>query len=169
MPDWVVWDLDPAEGHGIEQAVEAAHALEKLFEQLSLPSAIKTSGKRGLHVLVPLAPGHTHDDALEFALAVGRAVAGVLPSVTLERSIAKRRGRLYLDCMQNGYGKTIVAPYCPRALDGAPVSAPLKWSEVTQKLDPLRYTIKTMPRRLDQVGDLFEVVTRGGVRLPRFR
>src|SRR5262249_39132490 len=136
---------------------------------LSLPSVIKTSGKRGLHVLVPLAPGHTHDDTLEFALALGRAVAGVLPSVTLERSISKRRGRLYLDCMQNGYGKTIVAPYSPRGINGAPVSAPLKWSEVSKKLDPLQFSIKTIPRRLDQVGDLFEVMTRSGVRLPRVR
>jgi bifunctional non-homologous end joining protein LigD len=169
IPDWVVWDLDPAEGHGIEQAVEAAHALEKLFERLSLPSAIKTSGKRGLHVFVPLAQGHTHEDALEFALAVGRAVAGVLPSVTLERSISKRRGRLYLDCMQNGYGKTIVAPYSPRGLDGAPVSAPLRWSEVGPRLDPMQFTIKSMPKRLDRVGDLFDAATRDGVRLPRVR
>src|SRR5262249_53739005 len=122
-----------------------------------------------LHVFVPLAPGYTHDDALEFALSVGRAVAGLLPQVTLERSIAKRRGRLYLDCMQNGYGKTIVAPYSPRAIDGAPVSAPLRWDEVGKNLDPLRFTIETMPRRLTDVGDLFEPAMRGGVRLPRVR
>ena len=66
--------------------------------------------------------------------------------------IAKRQGRLYLDCHQNGYGKTIVAPYSPRALDGAPVSAPLKWSEVVPGLDAGAFTIATLPKRLDKVG-----------------
>lgn len=167
QPDWVVFDLDPAEGEGIAQAVEVARAIHTLLEALSLPSVPKTSGKRGLHVLVPLAAGHTHEDALSFALAVGRAVAQVLPSVTLERSKAERRRRLYLDCLQNGFGKTIVAPYSPRGVDGAPVSAPLRWSEVDDALDPLRFTVRTMPARLAEVGDLFRPALEQGVRLPR--
>jgi bifunctional non-homologous end joining protein LigD len=134
-----------------------------------LPSVVKTTGKRGLHVLVPLLPGHTHDDAVEFAVKIGTAVTSVIPEATLERSIGKRKGRLYLDCFQNGYGKTIVAPYSPRGADGAPVSAPLKWSEVTESLDPHAFTIKTMPARLGKVGDLFAPALDGGVRLPRFR
>jgi bifunctional non-homologous end joining protein LigD len=169
QPDWVVFDLDPAEGRGIEQAIPVAHALKRLFEQLSLPSVVKTTGKRGLHVLVPLLPGHTHDDTVEFALKIGGAVTSVLKEATLERSIGKRNGRLYLDCLQNGYGKTIVSPYSPRAADGAPVSAPLKWSEVTEGLDATQFTIKTMPARLQKVGDLFAPALSGGVRLPRFR
>lgn len=169
MPDWVVFDLDPAEGRGIEQTIGVAHALRALFEALSIPSFPKTSGKRGLHVLVPLMPGHTHEDAVEFALRIGKAVTQVLPEATLERTKKKRRGRLYLDCLQNGYGKTIVAPYSPRAVDGAPVSAPLKWSEVTKRLNPSRYTIKTMPKRLEKVGDLFAGVLESGVRLPRLK
>ena len=120
-----------------------------------MPSLVKTTGKRGLHVLVPLLPGHTHEDAVEFALKIGGAVTTVVKEATLERSIAKRKGRLYLDCLQNGYGKTIVAPYSPRGIDGAPVSAPLKWREVTTALDPVAFTIATMPKRLDKVGDLF--------------
>ena len=168
-PDWIVFDLDPAEGRGIEQAVEAALVLRGLFERLFLPSVPKTSGQQGLHIFIPLAPGHTHEQAVEFAVYVCAAVARELPEVTVERSLAKRRGRLYLDAYQNGYGKTVVAPYSPRARDGAPVSAPLQWSEVTAKLDPLRYTVRTMPRRLDTVGDLFEPALRNGVRLPSLR
>jgi bifunctional non-homologous end joining protein LigD len=169
QPDWVIFDLDPAEGRGVEQAVPVAQALHRLFEQLSLPSVVKTTGKRGLHVLVPLLPGHTHDDAVEFALKIGQAVTSVVKEATLERSLNKRKGRLYLDCLQNGYGKTIVAPYSPRAENGAPVSAPLKWSEVADALDPSAFTIKTMPKRVMKVGDLFAPALTGGVRLPRFR
>jgi bifunctional non-homologous end joining protein LigD len=166
-PDWVVFDLDPAEGRGIEQAVEVALVLRRLFETLGLPSLPKTSGQRGLHVLVPLAPGHTHDEALAFARGIGTAVVRALPEVTVERVRAKRRGRLYLDCLQNGYGKTLVAPYSLRARDGAPVSAPLHWAEVTRRLDPARYTLRTMPRRLDRVGDLFAPALEEGGRVPR--
>jgi bifunctional non-homologous end joining protein LigD len=166
-PDWVVFDLDPAEGRGIQQAVEAALVLRNLFERLGLPSIPKTSGKRGLHVLVPIAPGHTHEQAGEFATGVSAAVARMLPAVTVERALARRQGRLYLDAYQNGYGKTIVAPYSPRAQDGAPVSAPLTWDEVTPKLNPGRYTLRTMPRRLDKVGDLFAPALAGTARLPK--
>jgi bifunctional non-homologous end joining protein LigD len=169
QPDWVVFDLDPGEGNGIAQAIPVAQALHRLFDQLSMPSLVKTTGKRGLHVLVPLLPGHTHEDAIEFALKIGGAVTSVIKEATLERSIAKRNGRLYLDCLQNGYGKTIVAPYSPRAADGAPVSTPLKWSELDASLDPRDFTIATVPKRVHQVGDLFAAALTSGVRLPRLR
>jgi bifunctional non-homologous end joining protein LigD len=140
-----------------------------MFEQLRLVSFPKTTGKRGLHLLVPLAPGHTYEDAQTFALRVAQTVAQQMPEVTLERSRARRGGRLYLDCLQNGQGKTIVAPYSPRGVDGAPVSAPLRWSEVRPGLDPRVFNLRTMPARLEQVGDLFAPALENGVRLPRFR
>ncbi|MGZ3425753.1 MAG: non-homologous end-joining DNA ligase, partial [Polyangia bacterium] len=169
QPDWVIFDLDPAEGRTVEQAVPVAQALHRLFAELSMPSVVKTTGKRGLHVMVPLLPGHTHDDTIEFALKIGGAVTSVVKEATLERSIAKRNGRLYLDCLQNGYGKTIVAPYSPRAIDGAPVSTPLKWSEVDESLDPRAFTIATVPRRVAKLGDLFAPALTAGVRVPRLR
>jgi len=89
--------------------------------------------------------------------------------MTVERSIAKRRGRLYLDCLQNGYGKTVVAPYSLRAIDGAPVSAPLRWEEINRKLDPKKFNLRTMPDRLAKVGDLFEAVFRQRAKLPALR
>jgi bifunctional non-homologous end joining protein LigD len=169
QPDWVIFDLDPGEGNDIRQTIPVAQALRRLFDELSLPSVPKTTGKRGLHVLVPLLPGHTHDDAIGFAVRIGQAVTSVVKEATMERTINKRGGKLYLDCYQNGYGKTIVAPYSPRALDGAPVSAPLKWSEVDEELDPGAFTIATMPARLAKLGDLFAPALSAGVRLPRFR
>jgi bifunctional non-homologous end joining protein LigD len=169
QPDWVVFDLDPAEGETIEQAVGVAEVLHGMFERLGLPSVPKTTGKRGLHVFVPLASGHTYEDAQAFALQVGETVAKQLKNVTLERSRAARRGRLYFDCMQNAYGKTVIAPYSPRGVPGAPVSAPLRWSEVRPGLDPRQFNLRTMPQRLREAGDLFAPALTQGVRLPRYK
>lgn len=166
-PDWILFDLDPAKGKGIEQAIEAAGVMRRLLDQLELPSVPKTSGKRGIHVFVPLAPGYSHEEVADFACSVAAAVSAKVPGLTVERSLSKRRGRLYLDCMQNGYGKTVVAPYSLRAIHGAPVSAPLKWSEITKKLDPLKYNLRTMPDRLAKVGDLFADVFENKAKLPK--
>jgi bifunctional non-homologous end joining protein LigD len=169
QPDWVLFDLDPAAGKGIEQAIAAAGVMRRLLENLQLPSVPKTSGKRGIHVLVPLAAGYSHEQVAQWALAVATAVSAQVPDMTVERSIASRNGRLYLDALQNGYGKTVVAPYSLRAIDGAPVSAPLRWSEITKKLDPLKFNLRTMPDRLAKVGDLFAEVFGKGAKLPQFQ
>lgn len=164
--DWLVFDLDPAKGKGIEQAIEAAIVMRGLLEHLELPSVPKTSGKRGIHVFLPLKPGYTHEQAADFACNIAAAVTREVPTMTVERSLSNRRGRLYLDCMQNAYGKTMVAPYSLRGIDGAPVSAPLKWEEVNKKLDPLKYNLRTMPERYAKVGDLFEPALKKGAKLP---
>ncbi|HEV7765948.1 MAG TPA: DNA ligase D [Thermoanaerobaculia bacterium] len=169
QPDWILFDLDPAKGKGFEQAIEAAEVMRGLLENLEFPSVPKTSGKRGIHIFVPLAPGYTHEEAADFACSISAAVAASVPGITVERSLAARRGRLYLDCMQNGYGKTVVAPYSPRAIDGVPVSAPLQWSEITKKLDPKKFNLRTMPDRLAKVGDLFAPVFAKGVKLPKLK
>jgi len=167
--DWLVFDLDPAKGKGIEQAIEAAMVMRRLLENLKVPSVPKTSGKRGIHVFVPLVEGYSHEQAADWACAIAGAVANEVPFMTVERAIASRRGRLYLDCIQNGYGKTMVAPYSLRAIDGAPVSAPLKWSEITKKLDPLKFNLRTMPDRLAKVGDLFAGVFEERTELPELK
>ena len=166
-PDWLLFDLDPAKGKGFDQAIDAAIVMRGLLENLNLPSVPKTSGKRGIHVFIPLVAGYTHEQVNEFACSIAEAVAAKVPTMTVERSLAKRRGRLYLDCEQNAYGKTVVAPYSPRAIDGAPVSAPLKWEEITKKLDPLKFNIRTMPDRLAKVGDLFADVFKKKAKLPK--
>jgi bifunctional non-homologous end joining protein LigD len=168
-PDWLVFDLDPAKGRGIDQAIEAALVVRRLLENMELPSVPKTSGKRGIHVFVPLAAGYSHDEVNEFACAVANALSGSVDFMTTERAIAQRRGRLYLDCMQNGYGKTMVAPYSLRAIDGAPVSAPLKWEEINKRLDPLKFNLRTMPNRVAKVGDLFAAVFEKRAKLPTLK
>jgi bifunctional non-homologous end joining protein LigD len=168
-PDWLVFDLDPAKGKGIDQAIDAAIIVRRLLDNLRLPSFPKTSGKRGIHVFIPLAGGYTHEEANEFACSISAAVASKVPEFTMERALNKRRGRLYLDCMQNAFGKTVVAPYSLRAIDGAPVSAPLKWEEVTKKLDPKKFNLRTMPDRLAKVGDLFARIFEERVKLPELK
>jgi bifunctional non-homologous end joining protein LigD len=166
QPDWVVFDLDPGVG-GWDSVITLACALRRKLEALGLESVPKTSGKRGLHVLVPLAPGHTYAQTQRFADAIAGELAQELPDIsTTERSIARRRGRLYIDAGQNARGKTVVAPYSLRGKEGAPFSAPLKWSEVTRRLDPARYNLGTLRKRLDAVGDLFAPALKGKQRLP---
>jgi bifunctional non-homologous end joining protein LigD len=166
LPDYVVLDLDPGSGPW-SHLVEVARAVRSLLEALSLRSFVKTSGKRGVHVYVPIAAGPTHDQATRFAEQVARAVAKVLPDIsTVERMKDKRSGKLYVDYGQNGEGKTVVAPYTIRARDGAVVSTPIDWDELDEKLDPARFTIRTVLERVRERGDLMAGVLGGGQTLP---
>jgi len=154
-PTWIVFDLDPGGGTWAH-LVDLAHALRGFLEELGLESFPKTSGKRGLHLIVPIRPGPSHEEATRFAVEITTALAHVRHDVaTVERMRAKRGGRLYLDALQNGYGKTIIAPYSLRDTPQATVSAPLDWTEVTVDLDPTAFTLESMPGRVEEVGDLF--------------
>jgi bifunctional non-homologous end joining protein LigD len=166
-PDYVVLDLDPGDGPW-SHLVEVARAVHHLLDALKLDSFVKTSGKRGVHVVVPIAPGPTHAEATGFAEQIARAVAKVLPDVaTVERMKEKRHGKLYVDYGQNGEGRTIVSPYTIRARDGAVVSTPIHWEELDEALDPTRFTVRTVIERVARHGDLFAGVLRGTKRLPR--
>jgi bifunctional non-homologous end joining protein LigD len=165
-PDYVVLDLDPGDGPW-SHLVEVARSVRRLLDALHLESVVKTSGKRGVHVVVPIARGPSHAQATGFAEQVARAVAKVLPGVaTVERMKEKRHGKLYVDYGQNGEGRTIVSPYTIRARDGAVVSTPITWDELDEKLDPRVFNIKTVLARLDKHGDLFAGALRGSQRLP---
>lgn len=167
-PDWVVLDLDPSEGTPWEDTIAVASAVRKLLELLELPSVVKTSGQKGLHVLVPLAAGHTVQAAHEFATRFARLIAKTLPDkVTLESARELRGRRVYLDHLQNFVGKTLVVPYSLRATDGAPLSTPLSWSEVTSALDPRAFTHAKVRARLDAHGDLAAPLLAGTARLGR--
>ncbi len=170
-PDWVVFDLDPVD-RGFEAMIEVAQALRGLLKELGLTGLPKTSGKRGLHVLVPLAPGHTHQQAAHFAVAVTETLAKAFPkTATTLRTKSKRGNRMYLDAFQNGEGKTVVAPYSVRAVEGGQVSTPLDWEEVTEKLDLTAFTVKTVPIRLGKrrkQRELFaQMLLSGNQRLPQ--
>jgi bifunctional non-homologous end joining protein LigD len=166
QPDYSVIDLDPGDGTWAH-LIEVAQAVRALLEALEMPSAVKTSGKRGIHVVVPVARGYTHDEATAFAEKIARAVAKVLPEIaTVERTKAKREGKLYVDFLQNGEGRTVVAPYTLRALDGAPVSTPIAWDEVTESLDPRAFSMSVVLGRVAARGDLFAAALANGKKIP---
>ncbi|HVP66723.1 MAG TPA: DNA ligase D [Anaeromyxobacteraceae bacterium] len=151
-PDWAVLDLDPKDAP-FAHVVRIALRLRDLCRRVRLPAFPKTTGQRGLHVLVPVAGQLTHAQARQLALVLSRRVADEMPDIaTLARPLGERGGRVYLDCLQNGQGKTIVAPFAVRPQPGAPVSTPLSWAEVTPGLDPARFTIETVPKRMRRLG-----------------
>jgi bifunctional non-homologous end joining protein LigD len=164
-PDYLVIDLDPVEVP-FSTVIEAAVAVRKVLEKVGAEGVCKSSGKRGLHVFVPLAAGYTHDQARQFAELIAHHVHHHLPDTTsLVRSPALRRGRVYLDYLQNRRGQTLAAAYSVRPHAGATVSTPLTWREVRKGLNPAVFTIKTIHRRLDRLGDLWKPVLGRGVNL----
>jgi bifunctional non-homologous end joining protein LigD len=146
-PDQMVFDLDPA-SEDLRVLRLAAASLRGLLEELGLAPFLKSSGSRGLHVVVPLVPAADTDTVKVFSIAVAEALAARHPDdFTTEGRIANRHGRLYLDIGRNGYAQTMAAPYAVRALPGAPVSVPLDWSELDDFV-PGRHTLATIAERL---------------------
>lgn len=148
LPDWCSLDLDP-KGAPFDQVIEVARAVHRLCDRIGLPNFVKTSGSSGLHVLVPLGRQCTHEQAKLLGELLARQIVGELPDIaTIARVISQREGKVYVDYLQNGHGKLLVAPYCVRPLPGAPVSTPLRWSEVKKGLTIGQHTIRTLPARL---------------------
>ncbi|MEO7111125.1 MAG: DNA ligase D, partial [Polyangiaceae bacterium] len=168
QPDYVVLDLDPGEKSTHAHLIQVAHAVKALSDALEMPSYVKTSGKRGIHIIIPIRRGHTHEEAVRFAEHVAKAVAKVLPKIaTVERMKDKRDGKLYVDFGQNGRGRTIVAPYTLRAIDGAPVSMPISWDEVDASLDPRAFNLRNAVARAEKLGDLLAPALHGIAALPK--
>jgi len=161
-PDWLVLDLDP-KGAPFAHVVEVARALHRILDELGLPSHPKTSGASGLHILIPLARRYTHEECRTFARLLAMLGLQAKPDIsTLTRAVHARGGKVYIDWGQNGHGNTIVSPYSLRPLPGAPASCPLRWSEVTGKLDPARFNLKTLPKRFEKMEDpLIGVLGKG--------
>jgi bifunctional non-homologous end joining protein LigD len=148
QPDWVCFDLDP-DSKRFADAARAGLRLKEALDALRLVSFPKTSGKKGLHVMVPIRVGPDTDEVRDFAERLGRVLARAYPdAMTMEFSIARRRGRVYLDPGRNGFTQSVAAPWCVRRFAKAPVSTPLAWSEVRPSLDPSAFNTRTIANRL---------------------
>jgi bifunctional non-homologous end joining protein LigD len=166
-PDNVMIDLDPAEGATWDDVKEVAHAVKAVLDDLNLVGFPKTTGSRGIHVLVPVARRYTFEETRAFALRVGQLAREKLPKlVTLEFSKAKRRG-IYIDYLQNTRAKSTAGPYSVRPIRRAPVSAPLRWDEIASLGRPDAFTMINMSARLEAVGDLLSPSLALAQKLPK--
>jgi bifunctional non-homologous end joining protein LigD len=157
-PDFVLFDLDPSPDVGFKETVQVALLIRDVLQALDLKGFPKTSGSDGIHVLVPIERRYTYAATREFAEIVAKTLERTHQGlVTTQWSKAKRRGVL-IDANQNGEGKTIASVYSVRPREGAPVSTPLRWDEVTEELDPLAFTMEVALGRVQRFGDLFEPV-----------
>ncbi|MBK8097905.1 MAG: non-homologous end-joining DNA ligase [Planctomycetes bacterium] len=154
-PDFALLDLDPKEAPW-PHVVRIARAAGKLLRGIGLRPLLKTSGKKGIHIVIPLQPGYSYDHSKMFTEAVARVLVRQLPSIaTVERLPDARDGKVYLDFLQNRRSQTIVPPYSARPVRGAQVSAPLAWDELEDDdLHPSRFSIFNMPGRVSERGDL---------------
>ncbi|HEY3130041.1 MAG TPA: non-homologous end-joining DNA ligase [Acidobacteriota bacterium] len=160
-PDFILFDLDPEQAP-FSQVREVALKLHELLEEIGLDAYPKVSGATGMHILAPLKPQYSYDDARQFAQVVGMLLLHRYPDlVTLERVVKKRKGKVYVDFLQNRKGQTVVGPYVLRPRPGAPVATPVTWKEVAAKdLDPSNFNMKNIFARLDKIGDVFEPVLK---------
>jgi bifunctional non-homologous end joining protein LigD len=162
-PDWCIIDLDP-DKNSFDQVVRAAQVTHDILEQLEVPSYCKTSGSTGLHIYIPLGAKYNYELSKEFARMLVKLVHGQLPDFTsIERPTANRKGKIYLDFLQNRPQATIAAPYSVRPKPQAPVSMPLHWDEVTKGLRIENFTLKNAIDRLKSTGDLFKPVLGKGI------
>lgn len=158
-PDQLVVDLDPSVP-GLAAVRRATRLVGELLDDLGLETAVKTTGSRGYHVLVPLRRQAGFDDVRAFARAVAQVLVDREPDLlTLEARKAKRGDRVLLDIQRNGYGQTAVPPYAVRARPGAPVATPISWDELS-RVDPDQHTVRTIARRLARGGDRWAELPR---------
>jgi bifunctional non-homologous end joining protein LigD len=152
QPDWCVMDLDPKEAP-FSDVIRCAIVLRKLCESIGMPSYVKTTGKSGLHILLPLGRQCTYEQSRMLGQLIAEFMLRELgPIATITREIRKRGDKVYLDFLQNRHGQLIVAPFSVRPLPGATVSMPLHWDEVDQALDPRNFTIKNALSRMETLG-----------------
>jgi bifunctional non-homologous end joining protein LigD len=164
-PDWAVIDLDP-EDIGFESVIETAQAVHAVLGELDVPSYPKTSGATGIHIYIPMGAKYDYDQVKLFAQLIAQLAHARVPNITsVERSPAKRQGKVYLDYLQNRHGQTLAAAYSVRPRPGATVSMPLEWSEVKPGLTPQQFTIHNAHERFNRDAHLWRPVLGSGIDL----
>lgn len=166
-PTWCIIDLDPDQ-NSFDQVIEAAQVTKQVLDDMAVPCYCKTSGSTGLHLYIPLGAKYTYEQSKEFARIVATLVHRELPKYTsLERTVADRKGKMYIDFLQNRAQATIAAPYSVRPKPGATVSMPLHWDEVKKGLKMKDFTIFNAVERVEAIGDIFKPVLGKGINLKK--
>lgn len=166
-PDYCVIDLDPDQ-NTFDQVIQAALEVKKVLDALDVPSWCKTSGSTGMHIYIPLAAKYTYDQSQMFGRLLVNIVHKQIPDFTsVERMIANRKGKMYLDFLQNRPGATLACPYSLRPKPGATVSMPLHWDEVKPGLTMRHFTIHNTIDRVKSEGDIFKGVLGKGINLEK--
>ncbi len=155
-PDFAVFDLDPAPPATFQDALEVALLIRGVLAEFGLMGCPKTSGATGFHINVPLKPVYSFEQVRLAVQYVARLLVRVYPQrCTVERAVSKRQGKVYIDYLQNGRAKTMAFVYSLRPRPGAPVSTPVTWQEVENGLDPVSFNIRSVPKRVALLGDLY--------------
>lgn len=166
-PDFAVLDLDP-NGADFQEVIRVAKTAHKIFEELEVPAFLKTSGSTGLHIYIYVNKKYTYEVVRDFIQLVAQMVQERHPDTTSTvRDPKKRKGLIYLDFLQNRRGQTIAAPYSLRPKEGATVSTPLQWNELTSKLRISNYTIKSVLKRVAEMKDPWESLWERGVNIKK--
>jgi bifunctional non-homologous end joining protein LigD len=167
-PDWCLIDLDPDKGNTFDEVVVVANTVKKILDVIGAESCVKTSGSSGIHIYIPLGAKYGFEDSKDLAEGVVTLVNKELPDLTsMERTPAKRKGKIYLDFLQNKETQTAAAPYSLRPKPGVPVSTPLHWDEVKKGLTPTTWNAYNIFDRLKTEGDLFQPVLGKGIDLKK--
>ncbi|MCW3119400.1 MAG: ATP-dependent ligase clustered with Ku protein LigD [Chitinophagaceae bacterium] len=162
-PDWCIIDLDP-DKNKFDQVIETANVTRQILESAGVTGYCKTSGSTGLHIYIPLGAKYTYESSKEFGRLIAALVNEQLPSFTsIERATSNRKGRIYIDFLQNRPQATLAAPYSLRPKPGATVSMPLAWDEVKKGLTMQDFTIHNAVARIREQGDLFKPVLGKGI------
>lgn len=166
-PDWCIIDLDP-DKNTFNQVIEAACITRKLLDEIGVTSYCKTSGSTGLHIYIPFGAKYSYEDSKEFGRAIAKLVHAEIPKYTsIERKVADREGKMYIDFLQNRPQATVAGPYSLRPKPGAPVSMPLHWEEVKKGIKIIDYNIFNAIDRLKNEGDIFKGVLGKGIDLKK--
>ena len=168
QPDWCLIDLDPDKNNTFDEVIEVAHVVKKVLDAIGADCCVKTSGSSGIHIYIPLGAKYSFEQSKQLAELVVNVANAELPQLTsIERNPSKRKGKIYLDFLQNSETQTAAAPYSLRPKPGVPVSTPLDWSEVKKGLTITTWNAYNIYDRVKSDGDHFTPVLGKGIDLEK--
>ncbi|MDX1544391.1 MAG: ATP-dependent DNA ligase, partial [Christiangramia sp.] len=161
-------DLDPSEMNTFEEVIEVAQVAKGILDKANINAYCKTTGSSGIHIYLPLGANYAYEEARDFTKLICYFILEETKGLTsMERTLNNRKGKVYLDYLQNRRGQTLAAPYCVRPKKAAPVSAPIEWNELKSGLRITDFNLKNMPYRLENKGDLFKGVLSESINMEK--